>query len=187
MNDQHTREESFITRLDALNSSGDRGALAALRRGLGKPLGTVVAMHPIVAPFTGGLGGWAEDAYYLVAALFASHPESTPEGTFGTTLKAIMRTRSTGAASLEKRFMALLDAEADHLPDLLRPLVALARSVGQPVNWARLLRDLVNWNSPDRWVQRRWARDFYQDKPEDAPAKASLPAGGDVESEGGES
>jgi hypothetical protein len=43
--------------------------------GLGKDPGTVPEMYPYVVPFTTKAPGWEEQNHYLVAALFASHPE----------------------------------------------------------------------------------------------------------------
>jgi CRISPR system Cascade subunit CasB len=39
--------------------------------------------------------------------------------------------------------------------------VGLLRQHDVPVNWLQLLRDLGDWEHPDREVQRRWARSFW--------------------------
>jgi CRISPR system Cascade subunit CasB len=67
---QRRDERVFIEVLVALYEQEDRAALAALRRGLGKPPGETMEMHPYVVPFTQGLKRKQEDAYYLIAALF---------------------------------------------------------------------------------------------------------------------
>ena len=66
----------FIGHLEALRQREDRGALAGLRRGLGGRPGTVPETYPHVCPWTGGLSGDREDAFFLVASLFALHPEA---------------------------------------------------------------------------------------------------------------
>ena len=71
---QQRRDERFIEALVELYKQEDRAALAALRRGLGRPPGETIEMHPYVAPFTQGLSRKQEDAYYLIAALFGLYP-----------------------------------------------------------------------------------------------------------------
>lgn len=43
-------ERAFVDALNRLVAREDRAALAALRRGLGKPPGTVAEMYPLVEP-----------------------------------------------------------------------------------------------------------------------------------------
>jgi CRISPR system Cascade subunit CasB len=123
----------------------DRAAMAALRRSL--------------AFDASELGeGWRREAYYLAAGLYAMHPEeaavSLPE--------ALSRLcHEDGQRSIERHFQALLQADRDELPDRLRRLVAMLRAKGKGIDYEKLLRDLLRWNAPDRWVQRRWARIFY--------------------------
>src|SRR5436190_6501763 len=76
-----SREEAFIAHLEALaervearNDSRSRAALAGLRRGLGRAPGTVAEVEPHVAPFLPERPSWRDDAYYLVASLFAVYP-----------------------------------------------------------------------------------------------------------------
>ncbi len=70
-------EVPFIARLQALAARDDRGALAALRRGLGKPPGAAAEMHPYVAPFLPDEAWtWRNQSLYVVAALFGLHPSA---------------------------------------------------------------------------------------------------------------
>lgn len=65
--------------------------------------------------------------------------------------------------SVEQRFIALLDADEEQLPYRLRQMVQLVKAdEGIRIHWARLLDDLLDWNHPERYVQRRWARAFYR-------------------------
>jgi CRISPR system Cascade subunit CasB len=158
-------EERFIDRLKQLTDGQERGALASLRRGLGQPPGTVAEMYRYVEPFLGDLGGGArfkESAFYLVAALFALHPQTTNKGNMGAHL-AKTRTEN-GAEALERRFTALLAAHPDDLPEYLRQAVSFLKSKEEPVNWLQLLWDLQNWekrDDPKFSVQKRWARSFW--------------------------
>jgi hypothetical protein len=33
---------------------------------------------------------------------------------------------------------------------------------GLGLDWGLLCRHLIQWNHPDRWVQKHWARDFWR-------------------------
>ena len=99
----------LIESLLALARARDRGALAALRRGLGQPPGTVPAMFPYVEPYLGANAARWEVASYLVAALFASHPSNwVREGVAPSNLGASFARIPARSESLEKRFEALL-------------------------------------------------------------------------------
>jgi CRISPR system Cascade subunit CasB len=150
----------FISYLESLAISQERGALAALRRGLGQPPGTAAEMFRYVVPWLPQKAGRAQEAvYYLIASLFALHPQSTEEGNLGAHLA---RTRSEGGEeALERRFTALLAAHPDDLPFYLRQAVSFLKSKEIAVNWNQLLRDLQNWDHPDRFVQKAWAGSFW--------------------------
>ncbi len=150
----------FIKYLLGLASNEDRGALAALRRGLGNPPGTTVEMFRFVEPFLQEKRSiQKENAYYLIAALFALHPKTTDTGNIGKHMAAIADENSREA--LDRRFVALLSSHTDDLPRYLRQAISLLKSKDIPVNWNQLLRDLQGWGSPERWVQKSWARAFW--------------------------
>lgn len=166
-------EERFVAHLVSL-ADKDRGALAALRRGLGRAPGEVAQMHPHVVPWMPGkIGADGERAYYLVASLFALHPVNwrgaAERKSFGASLE--MYARQTEAASTETRVIALLNSPSEDLPDRLRHAVSLLKSKDIPVDWARLLKDLRYWESEERWVQRAWAKDFWSSRPAEAPTE----------------
>jgi CRISPR system Cascade subunit CasB len=156
--------QPFIAYLYSLAEKQDRGALAALRRGLGRPPGTAAETFRYVEPWLGEKrSAEREAAYYLVASLFALHPLSTGEGNLGAHLA---RTRSEGGEeALERRFTALLAAHPDDLPDYLRQAVSFLKSKEVPVNWNELLWDLLNWDNkrddPRASVQKKWASAFW--------------------------
>jgi CRISPR system Cascade subunit CasB len=55
----------------------------------------------------------------------------------------------------------LLDADEDELPWRLRQIVSLTTASGIALDWPQLLKDLLGWDHPDRYVQRRWAREYW--------------------------
>ncbi|WP_448576217.1 type I-E CRISPR-associated protein Cse2/CasB [Thermomicrobium sp.] len=161
----------FVQALEELVAREDRGALATLRRGLGKPPGTVVEIYPYVVPY---LPADADDhrawVYFAVASLFAFHPISWPANerkgrtNFGASVGQLAQRLGQRSAGLEARFLRLLAAEREELPLQLYRMLTLFGPHQIPVSWVDLLRDLDQWDSPERFVQRRWARAFVEER-----------------------
>ncbi|BBG66617.1 CRISPR-associated protein, Cse2 family [Hydrogenimonas sp.] len=148
-------EYSFIEYLEKLEE--DRGAMAALRRGLGKASGDP-EMYRYVVPFLDRYrsNDWI---YFTIAALYGYHHDPTIEDgrNLGASMGALERNDS-----LQWRFSWLLDSQSDELPSRLKSVVSLLKSKNIPIDYRRLLRDLLAWEHPDRYVQLNWARSFYQ-------------------------
>ncbi len=149
----------FVAFLETLGE--DRAALAQLRRGLGQPPGTVADMYRYVAPWIGpDTPRRAEDAHYVVAALYAMHPAPGATGDMGDHFRRAARA-APDATAIERRFTVLLSAHPDDLPFFLRQAVSFLRSKEVAVNWQQLFRDLTAWGHPERYVQRNWARSYW--------------------------
>jgi len=148
----------FVTYLEGLRE--DRGALAALRRGLGQAPGTVADMYRYVVPWLEKASSRQEAAYYTIAALFAYHPAPGGTGNMG---DHFARTRDPKGdnTAIERRFTVLLAAHPDDLAFYLRQAVSFLKSKEVPVNWHQLLADVLAWDHADRYVQRNWARAFW--------------------------
>jgi len=151
----------------------DAAALAKLRRCAGKQ--PTVALEQVGRLFDGVPDKRSRVACFentldpaaLVASLFALWHQGgnrgTPSqfsGSFGDSFRQL-REQQPESESVPRRFAALLDSHPDDLPQRLRHAISLLRSKDVPVNWTRLLSDLLNWNAERRSVQRRWARDFW--------------------------
>jgi CRISPR system Cascade subunit CasB len=164
------REERFVNYLARLAAAENRAALAALRRGLGKRPGETADPLPYVLPWVPeGVSAAEETRWFLVASLFALHPvgwTSPPDRrqltNLGASLALLARENESGRAGVERRFVALLNAHYEDLPEHLRHIVALLRTHGVPVDWAQLLRDFRYWGAERRTVQRNWARAFWR-------------------------
>jgi len=165
--------DAFVDRLADLASAQDRAALAALRRSLGRPSGAVAETHRYILPFAPSVSGRQLDALYLIAGLFASHPDPGGTGNMGGSMRRVLELRDT--TSIEKRFIRLLDADAEDLPWILRQAVTLCRATSIRLDWRLLAWHIVNWDHPDRWVQRQWAQSFW-DSRGPAPAAAATPS-----------
>ena len=129
-------------------------ARAALRRSLAFPPGAYPKAMPYVEPFVRE-EGWKREAHYLVAALYAL---KDGEHQKGRTLARSLREKAQGSDSVEKRFLALLDADRDQIAFRLRQAVGLVEG---GLDFAQLLDDLLRWFGPERRVQARWAKEFY--------------------------
>jgi CRISPR system Cascade subunit CasB len=164
----------FVEYLESLRERDDRGALAALRRGLGEPPGSVPATYRYVVPrLPEDCPPWKEDAYYLVAALFAYHPKKGGTGNMGDHFAAA-RDRQRDDTAIERRFTALLAAHREDLPHYLRQVVAFLKSNEVPVNWHQLIRDVQNWGHPAGYVQKDWARAFWRRRAQPEAESESL-------------
>lgn len=179
MSPPRERQLAFVDHLESLVATQDRAALAALRRGLGKDPGTVAEMYRHVVPWLpAGASPWQEDAYYIVAALFAWHqgnwhreddsPRATNLGASFARLAA-----SVESDSVEGRFVAMLNCHRDDLPTHLRHAVGLLKSKEIPVDWSQLLRDIQNWGLESRPVQRGWARAYWGSHPGEQSEQSS--------------
>ncbi len=163
-------EHPFISRLEKLRDDRNLAALAKLRRGLGKRMGSP-EMYPYVVPFLPEQERERQH-YFLVASLFAMHPDASPRGrSMGAVFRAIRG--ESESESVEKRFVHLLSADAEDMGNDLRQGVSLARSKGVAIDYHRLLYDLRYWEHRDRFVQLQWARDFWGFEKLDSPSPES--------------
>ena len=183
MNEAEKLSVSFIDYLQKL----DRGALAALRHSLAFAPGTYPRAFPYVECFV-NQKAHEHDAHrlalYAVAALFARHPAQT-QTSFAAAFGELASRRASKSKSIEQRFIALLEADAENIVDYLRQAISLLAADNIGCNYARLLEDLSIWMNrsanPERRnrLRQRWARDFYsaiQPAPESQPSSETATA-----------
>lgn len=151
----------LIAWLEQLNES-DNKARAVLRRSLAFDPGQHIPAFPYVEPFLKGeQEGWRREVHYLVAALWAAHwREGRSEASLPLARACAAHQLNSGSASTERRFINLLDADCEQLPHRLRQMTALLNE--QPIDFERLLSDLLGWHRDDKRSQNAWARDFYR-------------------------
>jgi CRISPR system Cascade subunit CasB len=171
-----TLEDRFAAALAKLARDEDRAALAKLRRGLGKRLGSAPERDGwVIARLPPSLSLDALESYCLVASLFALHPASGGAESLASSFAEwhehdrLQLGKAPGERldNIDRRFASLLNSDAEDLPGRLRHAVALLRSHEIAINWAQLLRDIRRWDHPDRVVQRRWSRHFWAGGPGD--------------------
>lgn len=118
-------------------------------------------------------GAARETVAFLVASLLAQYKTTDIRagrhrlrGDFGATWRRAIL--GSGGDSIKRRFHILLDADYDpvtgegDLPYRLRQMVRYAAAKGVGVDWPELLKHLHSWNKPDKWVQKKWARSFFE-------------------------
>ena len=146
----------FIENLAGL----DAGERARLKRNAGNTLAQ--ARHTALGLFykalPSGVPRYQEEAYFLVATLYPL-ADSGGSGNLGTALRRAQDTQNK--AGLDRRIEALLDADEEQLPFRLRQAIRYLYSKRTPVDWAKLLKDLLSWTHPDRFVQKEWARTYF--------------------------
>lgn len=162
---QHSK--AFIAHLQKLQTR-DRGAMAALRHSLAFAPGDDPRVYPYVERFAGKASA-ADDprrlALYTVAGLFAQHPVQASQSFAAAFGELSARREST---SVEKRYVALLEADADSVITHLRHALSLLESEEIGFDYPRLLDDLSQWLAPvpggttSRTVRQHWTRDFYR-------------------------
>ncbi len=166
--DQNGLTSSFIDYLVALKSREDRRKLAVLKRAISFPPGTYIRAFPIIEPWVRSIVSKERELFYLVASLFALHRGGhSDKQTFPEVIGRYVASQK-GSKTIENRFLALLDASDDELNVMLRRLVAIVDE--QSFDWKNLLSHLRFWYHPDKFVQMRWARKFYEVK-EDSEKK----------------
>lgn len=176
--ESRSRVQNFISHLASVCE--DRGARAILRRSAAFAPGEDVRAFPFVEPFLPAEVSESERwAFYLSAMLYALHGQHQEDRSLAQAFGALWW-RNDKRPSLEKRFIALLEADADGLAEHLRHAVTLLKE--DPFDHAALLSDLRELMKPyatdyQNRIRARWARDFYRAETHapDESATASSP------------
>ncbi len=171
-------DQVFVNYLLDLKKKENRGALAALRSGLGKKPGESTLMFPYIArflPHNADPGASRVQSIFLTASLFATHPEhkhsdsgADAERKYRDSLGASLRKAveaKHGEEGVSKRLVAALDAHPDDLARHLAGLVSLCESARVPIDWIQFRKDAENLLSTNEdWRDKtrlRWARGFW--------------------------
>lgn len=161
------KQLNFCEWLQRLVNEGNRGRLAALRRGLALGEEQLFLLYSQVPPgFLSQESEAGQKRLLLIAQLFATHPETWPEPNLdlrpnlGDSFRLLAGDGEVPEA-IKRRFDALLAAHPDDLPYQLRQAISLLAAHDVPVDWPQLLVDLGAWSWPDQPVQFQWSRSLY--------------------------
>jgi len=163
VSDFKDRIERLVGDLEKLADPGspNRAVLAHLRRGLGSD--PTYALSRAGWLFAGINPGKDEDAAILTAGLFAWAKGKCPQTKSWSVGRAFSQIKGAGDnRSVERRFIDLLDTDQADLDVKLRQIISLLARDSIGLDWGLLCRHLRSWAHDDRWVQKQWARDFWQ-------------------------
>jgi CRISPR system Cascade subunit CasB len=163
------------------NRAAEVAALARLRRGLGKPAGSVsdILQYTLAEQFVGHDAGDeptdAERAAHISLTLYALHQQSRSKRMHqrgwgvGRAVRRL-HPEEPGATPgpVLRRFQALgTSADLDELVHHARGMVQLLRGKEIPLDYAVFADDLVRWQRPGgaSAVRLRWGREFYRTRP----------------------
>lgn len=168
------RRHEFVTYLYGLcaglgsansrRAAESRQALARLRRSFAGPRQEAEAYDVV---FAHDPPQAEQEVWLLVAGLFALHPLHRPSGprrSLGAAMSVLVQRRGE---SVNRRFVQLVSVDRHGLPHYLRQTVQLLRTESVPLDYEKLLTDLLDVlcdNSRDEAAYRvrlNWARDFH--------------------------
>lgn len=156
---QEQRRAEFFARLETLSS----GEKTALKRNLGVTLsGAEAKAWDAFYKAVPVLTQWEEEPFFLIACAVCCFSKTTAASqSFIGCLKK-MAEESNG---IKRRVLALLDTswdETGYFTGKLARLLRMIRQKGLKPNFESLLCDLLSWGHESRYVQLRWAREFFE-------------------------
>ncbi|MFD5699002.1 type I-E CRISPR-associated protein Cse2/CasB [Streptomyces lasiicapitis] len=116
-----------------------------------------------VGPAAGAGAGPADPQRYgtSLGAAFAAAVTDSPG-----------RDKTMRESGAEARLNLLTRQSVDGLHRHLPSAVSYLRNLGVPVDWARLLSDLLAWPGHSGRISRRWLQDYYRQRSADARERA---------------
>jgi CRISPR type I-E-associated protein CasB/Cse2 len=143
---------TLLMRLAKLPSSD----LSRLRRAAQKPAQDIRILD-ILAKIHYDMPEWKAEQVDLIAYFYAiayQCPHSNnPDFNLGNVLKQ--------NAWSETRMRSILDTGIENLSFRFRQVFRYLNAKGTPLNWNILITEIMAWDSPSKWVQRRWAEGFF--------------------------
>ena len=144
-------------------TTGDR---AALKRSSGTRLNDsdAKAFGVFYKVLPRGVPEWQEDKWFTIACLTCLSQPNTENGQL---IEKAMHKQKSDSDSFENRVISLLDCEWDEdgrMNTKLTRMIKLLKSKNSIIDTRALLNDLLYWDHPDRFVQKKWARAFQNIK-----------------------
>ncbi len=145
--------------------------LAHLRRGLGRQPGSVAGIWPFYTELTAaGRIGPRLRAEHIALGLFGLHQQSARSLVhksgigLGAAARRLKRSGRYSEDAVDRRVVAAASAATvETLAVHLRGLVQQLSVITQPMDYDRLMEDLVRWQAADGAgrVRRRWGGEYY--------------------------
>lgn len=162
-----SRVTEFLERLGRL-SKGDQ---TALKRSLGQTLQN--SSGSAQAAFYKAHYGAQEQAYFVAATIVCyfglERMTATRNGSMGEALKRLKYQESReDSNSMDNKLAAILDVrmdvQAEYLCAKIGRIVRMLKQKECIPNYETLVVDIVCWDHESRFVQRKWAKDYYSVK-----------------------
>ncbi|WP_433264909.1 type I-E CRISPR-associated protein Cse2/CasB [Actinosynnema sp. CS-041913] len=173
----HKRIVSLQARVIADESTAV-ATLAKLRRGVGKPAGSVneILQYTVSEVFAGPDADdgptAAETAAHIALTLYALHQQSHRTRVhlrgygLGRSVRLLLPEEpQTTLSPVARRFLTLGTSQSlDELVHHLRGMVQLLRAKPVPLDYGLLADELTRWPQPDsaNRIRLRWGRDFHR-------------------------
>lgn len=149
----------YLDELRKCKARDDRGMMANLRCILveNKKHRAWPALNRLGVPIK-------DEVRSFIAGLYATHPEETLTGNFGTTCKAIEHERGETSGKdnkltpTERRFQNVLAAERDEVCSRVLRMVRMAKALNVRINYTQLATDLKFWSDHKK---TDWAAEFW--------------------------
>lgn len=173
MTEMYDQIGEFVNRLMSFAQEGheNRGALADLRSGLRTDPGQAPRMFKHVVPYIGENVSKSDSRwFYVVGAMFGANTRNIEDVSFGKCFdhyakiyeKKTQMNKDEKKKRGEARFIAILGSHEDDIHHRLYHAIRLFKSENLGIDYKQLLKDLINWNHPDHYVQNKWACDYYR-------------------------
>lgn len=167
-----TKEQAseFIRRLSELG----KGDQVALKRALGETLNESSGKAQ-AAFFKVYIGGNEESAFFAATAIcFLGIEEDTAKGN-GSVGEALRRYKVKEAmedsTGLDNKLAAILDVQIgiqeEYFASKVSRIMRMLKQKDCIPEYGQLVVDLTNWDKETRYVQRRWAKDYYSKREEE--------------------
>lgn len=162
MDEKYEKQISdFLQRLNDL----PKGERAVLKRSAGMMLHE--ADGRAMAAFYRCYPSKPEDKYFAAACIHCMWDWSAQDISAEPLQNILSKLRKdeTLSESMQHRLIGILDtkwAEDGYLLTKLVRIIKMVKAKGYAVDCQALLDDLIHWNSENQYVQRNWARTFYQ-------------------------
>ncbi len=156
-------KQDFAAKYTARLKTLSKADKAKLKRNVGKTLEqshNVQAVFWRALPYQESMKPYQQEDYFLVATLYPL-ADSAQTGSIGKALQLASKNNENKSNGYDRRFQALLNANRDQLPFRLRQIISLLKAADVGVDWAQLMRDIRHWESASRYIQKRWAKDYY--------------------------
>ncbi len=163
----------LVSDLLSLDDKRRRAALASLRTGLGKAPGEAPRMLPYMAKHlvASDPGAPAVRAAFLVASLYAMHPDHAKGVSVGKALRRGVRSGKLGEDGTAARLVAMIDAHPDDIQHHVEGLMRLCETSKEGIDWYWFHRDIrglmAEGSSDGERTRLAWARDYWRESREE--------------------